>query len=131
MVSLTYNGRLPSTNDLVQMNRVNRFQGASMKRKYTQELAVCFRSQTKERFTSHVTCDVKFFEDTMRRDDDNVLSGLKYIMDGLVTAGIIHDDSPKWCHVTAERFQSHMEVDGKKVPYITVNIEESEANDYT
>lgn len=131
MIELTYRGRLPSTNDLIQLNRTNRFAGASMKKTYTRELAETFRAQTSERFTSHVTCTVKFYEDTMRRDDDNVISGCKYLLDGLVTAGIIKDDSPRYLHLKAERFQSKLLVDGKKVPYITVRIEESNAKDYT
>lgn len=130
MVELTYNGRLPSANDFINFNRVNRYQGAQMKRKYTQELAEVFRSQTQERFKGHVTCTVNFYEDTMRRDDDNVISGLKFILDGLVTAGILKDDSPRYCHVRAERFQSRLIANEKKIPYITVKIEESDLGNY-
>jgi Holliday junction resolvase RusA-like endonuclease len=101
-----------------------------MKKRYTQELADVFRSQTQERFKSHVTVTVYFYEDSMRRDDDNVISGLKFVLDGLVTAGILKDDSPKYCHVIAERFQSKLIVDEKKIPYITVKIEESSLEDY-
>ena len=67
MVELTYNGRLPSANDLIQINRVNRYKGASLKKKYTQELANVFGSQTKVGFKGHVTCYVNFYEDSMRR----------------------------------------------------------------
>lgn len=102
-----------------------------MKKTYTRELAETFRTQTCERFTEHVTCTVKFYEDTMRRDDDNVISGCKYLLDGLVTAGIIKDDSPKYLHLKAERFQSKLLIDGKKVPYITIEIEKSDVKDYT
>lgn len=129
-MKLKYIGSLPSTNDLIQLNRTNRFAGASMKRKYTQELATVFGNQSKTRYKGHVTVSVDFYESTLRRDDDNVLSGLKYILDGLVTAGIIHDDSPKWCHVIAERHQSKFEIDGKKIAYIDVEIEPSNAEDY-
>lgn len=130
MVELTYNGKLPSANDLIQINRVNRFKGAALKKAYTRELADVFSSQTRVKFDGHVTCSVDFYEDSMRRDDDNVISGLKYIMDGLVTAGIIKDDSPKYCHVKPERWQSKLIVDGKRVPYITIKIEESDLKDY-
>ena len=130
-IELTYRGRLPSTNDLIQLNRTNRFAGAAMKKTYTKELAETFRAQTCERFTEHVTCTVTFYEDTMRRDDDNVISGCKYLLDGLVTAGIIKDDSPKYLHLKAERFQSKLFIDGKKVPYITIEIEKSDVKDYT
>lgn len=102
-----------------------------MKKTYTRELAETFRAQTREKFTEHVTVTVNFYEDTMRRDDDNVISGCKYLLDGLVTAGIIKDDSPKYLHLRAERFQSKLLIDGKKVPYITVRIEESDVKDYT
>ena len=102
-----------------------------MKKTYTRELAETFMAQTCERFTEHVTCTVTFYEDTMRRDDDNVISGCKYLLDGLVTAGIIKDDSPKYLHLKAERFQSKLFVDGKKVPYITIEIEKSDVKDYT
>lgn len=129
-VTLTYNGRLPSANDLIAINRVNRYSGAALKKRYTQELARCFESQTKARFTNHVTCKVDFYEDSMRRDDDNVISGLKYVMDGLVEAKIIRDDSPRWCHVVPERHQSHLLAGKKKIPYITVQIVESDEEEY-
>lgn len=101
-----------------------------MKKTYTRELAETFRAQTLERFTEHVTCTVTFYEDTMRRDDDNVISGCKYLLDGLVTAGIIKDDSPKYLHLKAERFQSKLLIDGKKVPYITIEIEKSDVKNF-
>ena len=129
-VTLRYVGKLPSANDLIQFNRVNRFHGASLKKRYTEELADSFRSQTRRKFFGHVTCTVNFYESSMRRDDDNVISACKYILDGLVHAGIIVDDSPKYCHVKPERWQSKLIIDGKKQNYVEVKIEESKLEDY-
>ena len=50
--------------------------------------------------------------------------------EGRVNAGSIKDDSPKYGHVKPERWQSKLIIDNKKVPYITVRIEESDLEDY-
>jgi len=64
-----------------------------------------FRAQAKgEKFLGHVSVYIAFWEKDNRRDDDNVTGGAKFVMDALTQAGIITDDSPKYCHVISERF---------------------------
>lgn len=125
---LIYNGKLPSANDLVQLNRVNRYAGAGLKKKYTDSVAAAFRPQAcGKRFKGHCLVSVRFFEATNRRDDDNTISGLKYLLDGIVRAGIMPDDSKKYCHIASvECFESDLIINGRKQDYVEVSITEDE-----
>lgn len=71
-------------------------------------------------FNEHVNVTIHCYEANLKRDDDNVLSGAsKIILDALQFAGIIKKDSPKYCHVMAERFQSKDKRTYKTIVYIT------------
>lgn len=71
---------------------------------------------------------IDFYESNNRRDDDGVMHGMKYILDGLQEAGIIKNDSPKYCHVLPEVLRSQKkDGNGKIIDYIEISIYESEA----
>lgn len=71
---------------------------------------------------------IDFYESNNRRDDDGVMHGMKYILDGLQEAGIIKNDSPKYCHVLPEVLRSQKkDGNGKIVDYIEISIYESVA----
>lgn len=110
--------KLPSTNEVITTNRLNRYAGANLKKTVQTGLCYCFGAQTKERYEKHVTMRVKFFEPDRRRDEDNVIAGLKFIQDALVCMKILKDDSQKYVHVLPEVF-----VDTEN-PRIEVDIEE-------
>lgn len=65
---------------------------------------------------AHIT--VTFFEKDYRRDTDNILGGLKYILDGLVNAGIIVDNGRKYVDLSVNPVM----VD-RKNPRIEIEIE--------
>lgn len=43
-----------------------------------------------------VDVHIAFIEPNMRRDKDNIITGHKFILDGLVEAGILKNDNWKW-----------------------------------
>lgn len=99
MMKLECDQRLPTLNEYIKAVNGSRWAGASLKRKYTEELAWKFKKQAAGKvFKSHVTIFIDFYESNNRRDDDGVMHGMKYILDGLQEAGIIKNDSPKYCH---------------------------------
>lgn len=124
MLKLTYRGRLLGVNEFVNANRIvgelksvreikgakNRrrkrfYLGWQTKKTIQDGLAAEFHTQANGvKFAGHVSIYIAFFEKDNRRDDDNVTGGAKFILDALTQAGIIPDDSPKYCHVISERF---------------------------
>lgn len=107
MMKLECDQRLPTLNEYIKVVNGSRWAGASLKRKYTEELAWEFKKQAAGKvFKSHVTIFIDFYESNNRRDDDGVMHGMKYILDGLQEAGIIKNDSPKYCHVLPEVLRS-------------------------
>lgn len=115
---LVYEGRLPGTNEIVAANRANRYKGAEMKRKTEASLQAQWIPQIRRRYTGPVIIRVSFYERDMRRDDDNVFGGLKFVLDALCKSRVIVDDNPKMCHVLPERFTD------RKWPRVVVDIEE-------
>lgn len=111
--------KIPSTNEVITANRLNKYVGANLKKKVQTSLCDCFAEQVKETFTKHVTLKVRFYEPDRRRDEDNVIAGLKFIQDALVCMKVLKDDSQKYVHVLPEVF-----VDTEN-PRIEVDIEET------
>ena len=122
-MKLTYKGKLPSLNELINAGRTNKYVGAKVKRELTQDLAWIFKAQAGgKKYSEKVVISIHCYEGNLRRDDDNVLSGAcKVILDALQVAGIIPNDSPRYVHLRPERFQSE-----DKSYYTIVEIEEAD-----
>lgn len=105
-LKLIHLGKLPGINEMVRANRINRYCGAKQKKELTEQLAWEFKTQSAgTQFKTHVTVRIECYEGNLRRDDDNVIGGAcKIVLDALQKAGIIKNDSPKYCHVVPERF---------------------------
>ena len=83
-MKLIIDGRLPCMNDLINANRQNRFKGATLKRKTQEMIAMQLRGQIKNtQFKKKVLVYIKYFEKDERRDEDNVTSGAKFILDAM------------------------------------------------
>ena len=90
----TIQGRFPSLNDYVSAERANPRFGASMKRKETKRAAEAAEHLAK--FTNPVIVSFRWIEPNMRRDVDNIAFAHKFILDGLVAAGVLEGDSRKY-----------------------------------
>ena len=92
--------KLPSLNEYIDECRKHWSRGARFK-KGTEE-AVCWyirkakRDGTLSQITRTVNLMIVWHERTRKRDTDNIQSGTKYILDALLTMGIITNDSPKY-----------------------------------
>lgn len=92
MQKLIIKGRLPGMNEIIEDARTNKKISAAQKRQYTQLVAwSCIKSKLKP---IEYKADFKFtwYCKNKRRDKDNIMSGQKFIFDGLQLAKIIKND---------------------------------------
>ena len=84
---------LPTLNEMIRTARGNKFASAAQKKKYTDLVAMEIMVQTEQPHFDAISLDITWIETKKKRDPDNVTGGgLKYLMDGIVAAGIIDDD---------------------------------------
>ncbi len=88
--------KLPSLNDLISATNHNKFAGAALKRR-TEDTIVKWLMTGRARPVCNYPVVIKFtfYEPDFRRDQDNVESGRKYILDALQKRGIIENDNHK------------------------------------
>jgi Holliday junction resolvase RusA-like endonuclease len=114
-------GRLPGTNEIIDAAKKkarNYKEYAVMKAEYTELVAWLAKKLPKY---NKINLTITWYEPDNRRDPDNIMGGQKFIMDGLVRAGIIKDDSRKY----VKSITHHFETD-RNNPRVEVEIEEVE-----
>lgn len=116
----TIQGRLPGLNEIINACRRNRFMGAKQKEKATAHCGLQILALNVPKFTRPVLIRLHFVEPNRRRDQDNIQSGSKFILDALVRTGRLVNDSQKWVRVRPEVSDV---VDGQN-PRVEVEIEE-------
>lgn len=110
-------GRLPGMNEYVNANRTNPRAGARMKRDAQDAICWCIRGAGLKKVAGRVDVAVTWVEKDMRRDKDNIRAGLKFILDALVSMGILPDDNWTWIGEISDRF-----VVNKSDPRVIVEI---------
>lgn len=95
MIELTFTKPI-GLNKLIDISRSNKFAAALAKKKATNLAAIEARQQTEAQIICkvHMTYEISYSTETT--DMDNLNSCLKPILDGIVKAGIIQDDSLKY-----------------------------------
>ena len=115
--SLTIPGRFPSLNEYVAAGRRNRYQSAKIKQTETTRAARAAAGIAP--FSCPVRVSFLWVEPNRRRDLDNVAFSKKFILDGLVAAGVLVDDSPRYVVGLQDAFEYD-----KTNPRVEVVIEE-------
>lgn len=122
MHRLVIQGTLPNLNDYISAERKNRFMAASLKNKWQTVIAIQAKMQLKGYHPKRVRMHYTWYEQTRRRDLDNVSSfGRKLIQDALVEVGILENDG--WQNITG--FSDNFVID-KNNPRVEVEFEEVE-----
>lgn len=118
MSRFTILGRFPSLNEYTNSNRTNRYKGSKMKRD-CQEIAfkAILSDKVPKVYKYPIRLKITWYEPNMRRDVDNITFASKFIMDALVEAEIITDDSQKYVRC----IYNEVEVD-KANPRIEIEI---------
>ena len=111
-------GRFPSLNDYIAAERKNRQLAAKMKRDETLRVATLAQNSDLPKFEKPVHVYFTWVEPNKRRDIDNVAFAKKFILDGLVDAGVLKGDSRKY--VTG--FVDHFATVDKHDPRVMVTI---------
>lgn len=91
-------GRLMGLNEYTNLCRRHHFAGARAKREQTEIVEACIMAAKVRRFTCPVDIGITWIEGGRLRDHDNIRFGAKFIIDALVSCGVIKDDSPRYLH---------------------------------
>ena len=120
MATLVISGSLPNLNDYTKACRTNRIVGAKMKKDAERVITLYILQQLKGiSFNDTVELNFRWYEPNKKRDLDNICFAKKFILDALVSNGIIIDDG--WRGVVG--FTDNFFVD-KNFPRIEVDIRE-------
>lgn len=115
-------GRMPDLNNMIALAKAGhgKYQPyAAHKRRWTDEVAwLCKAAHIP--LMGRVSVKITWCEPDKRRDPDNIAAAAKYVMDGLVMAGVIRDDSQRYVSGI-----SHVWNVDKESPRVVVEIEEA------
>lgn len=117
--TITIPGRLPGMNEYSGACRTNAYKAAKMKRDAQSKVIAAAKGARKMK--APVDVNIIFIEPNMRRDKDNIGTGWKFILDGLVQAGVIENDNWKWIRNITPDFKLN-----RTNPRIIVELEEVE-----
>lgn len=106
--------RLPGLNEVIGANRTNPQAGAKLKRDTEEQLTWVIKSARLLPVTYPCIVHMLFVEPNRRRDVDNVESGKKFVMDALVKAGILKNDSPRYV-IDAPSFTRYIKGDSRVI----------------
>lgn len=127
-VTFTIEGRLDGLNEYTKACRSNRYVGAAMKERNENYIKYnAYKEHTGSvplkniKFTKRVRLYFKWIEKNMKRDMDNIAFAKKFILDALVSMGVLTGDS--WKYVAG--FSDDFDID-KDNPRIEVTICEVE-----
>lgn len=115
-MNFTIPGALPTLNEIIDASKSHWSAYAEMKKTYTQ-LVVFSCSRINK--MNYVDVSITWYCKNKKNDPDNVASGTKFILDGLVTAGKLENDG--WANI---RGISHKFLVDSKKPRIEVVLTE-------
>ncbi len=112
-------GVFPTLNELIDMSKRHWAEYAKIKKTNTHTVAWIAKKLPK---MERIYLDITWYCKDRRKDLDNISAGIKFLLDGLVEAGVIPNDG--WGEVAG--FSHSFAVD-KQNPRVEVVIEEVEA----
>ncbi len=94
-MKFTINYDLPTLNEYTANNRTNRYKGGAVKKTATNTCAFLAKEQGVKLDNCLYDISITWYQKTRKKDPDNVYFGVKFILDGLVKAGILANDGQK------------------------------------
>lgn len=119
--NLTIKGRLAGLNEIVSANRTHWAKGAKLKEHETS--LVMWNAKIHLRgvkIIKPIILEIDWFEQNSKRDIDNIASGVKFILDGLVQAGVLKNDSQKYVVGLVHKF--YVDKDNPRVEVKLVEV---------
>lgn len=92
--SIIIRTEIPTLNDYIRSERSNKYKAAKLKKEKTLSIAREVLMQTRDIIDSKVNIDVSWYINS-EHDPDNIFFGIKFILDGIVGAGLLRNDSQK------------------------------------
>jgi hypothetical protein len=87
--------QLPTLNDYIQKERGGWAAAASIKKKGTEAVQLEVLSQNRSKIDGMVDVELYWIVPDNKQDPDNVFFATKYILDGIVKAGVLREDGRK------------------------------------
>ena len=91
-IKLVIPGALPGMNDIIDLAKKHWAKYADMKKTYTNMVHWLAKGKGE---LQRVEIHIAWYEPNLKRDPDNISAGEKFILDGLVAAGVIPNDGQK------------------------------------
>lgn len=111
-------GKLPGMNEIIEaakLRKRNYKEYSMMKDTYTDMVAWLAKKLPKY---EKVNLIITWYEPNEMRDPDNIMAGQKFLMDGLVRAGTIPNDSRKYVKSITHKFETD-----RQNPRVEVEVE--------
>ena len=100
------NKRLPSFNEYTKKNRANKYAGAEMKKQEEEFIYLAIKNQLGNlKIKNPVKINFLWIEENGKRDLDNISFAKKFILDALVKAKVIENDSRKYVAGFVDNFE--------------------------
>jgi hypothetical protein len=111
-------GELPTMNEIINKSKTHWSKYKKMKETYDSIISY-YATQQKIKFFKSVKLEITYCRKNRKVDPDNISAGKKFIIDGLVQAGVLENDG--WSEIKG--FKENWEVD-KDNPRTEINFEE-------
>src|SRR3990167_2438926 len=95
-MKLVLPGEFVTLNEYIQAERGNKFAASKIKREETDRVIWECRIQKISVFTKPVKIVFTWYLKNAKKDPDNTAFSKKFILDGLVKAGILFNDNMEW-----------------------------------
>jgi Holliday junction resolvase RusA-like endonuclease len=105
-VKFTIPGELPSLNEYIHAINRNRHIGNKMKQDTQEAIQWAIRAQTRRGYEITQPVQIRFLwaSRTAKKDIDNVAFAKKFILDAMVTMGVLPNDTRKWVRGFTDEF---------------------------
>lgn len=121
-MKFTIEGRLDGLNEYTRVNRANKYNGNSVKKKNEKIVIFAIRQAKLKKIDKYpISLEITWYEPNKRRDVDNITFAAKFILDSLVKSGILENDSQKYVN----KISHDVQVD-RDNPRIEILINEKE-----
>ena len=117
-MKIVVSGELPGLNKIIDKSKAHHMAFASMKKKNTN--LVTWKAKGIPKMES-IYLNIKYYCKDRRRDPDNIAAAKKFILDGLVGAGVIENDGWKQVKGWSESWEKD-----KENPRIEIEIKEAD-----
>lgn len=97
MIKFTIDAELPGLNEFVNSQRHNKYSGAALKKKFTMICGLAAKKIKKKlKKDTQYSLILNWTTKNNKKDPDNIYFGVKFILDGMVNAGVLQNDNRKF-----------------------------------